>query len=57
MRKKATLKDIYRLYQVVTRVPKMLAILSDLLNPAVDSVITAPMKESSKVRKTKSKSF
>ncbi|KAG4080064.1 hypothetical protein HA402_014504 [Bradysia odoriphaga] len=45
MRKKASLKDLYRLYQVVARIPKILAILSDLLNPAVDSVIVSPMKE------------
>lgn len=45
MRKKASLQDIYRLYQVILRVPKLVGILSELENAAVDSVILTPMKD------------
>lgn len=51
MRKKATLQDLYRLYQVVVRIPKMTAILADLLNSAVDSVITSPLNDTFKVKR------
>lgn len=50
MRKKASLQDLYRLYQVVVRIPKIIVILSDLLNSAVDSVIVSPLKSSFEVK-------
>lgn len=46
MRKKATLQDIYRLYQVVGRLPTILAALDDLEHSTVTSVISSPMRES-----------
>lgn len=46
MRKKATLQDIYRLYQVVGRVPTVLTSLAELENYTVSSVIGTPMKDS-----------
>lgn len=51
MRKRATLQDIYRLYQVVVRVPKLLAVLRTLECTAVDSIIVAEMVEVLQVRK------
>lgn len=50
MRKKASLQDLYRLYQVVARTPKIILILTDLCNAAVDSVIVSPMKDTCEVR-------
>lgn len=46
MRKKATLQDIYRLYQVVGRVPTILSTLDELENSTVTSVCTSPMRDS-----------
>lgn len=45
MRKRATLQDIYRLYQVVNRVPKTISLLQDLECPTVNSVICDPIKD------------
>lgn len=45
MRKRATLQDIYRLYQVVIRVPKIIVVLEDLECPTVNNVICSPMKD------------
>lgn len=45
MRKKASLQDIYRIYQVVVRVPKLINILEDLCSTTVDSVLVTPMKD------------
>lgn len=51
MRKKASLQDMYRLYQVVVRIPKIILVLDNLLNTAVESVLVCPLKESCEVRK------
>lgn len=45
MRKKASLQDIYRLYQVVVRVPTVLAALAELDNVTIDNVLTKPIKD------------
>lgn len=45
MRKRATLQDIYRLYQVVLRMPKMLSALQELDCVTVDSVICDPITD------------
>lgn len=45
MRKKASLQDIYRLYQVVVRVPVVLAALAELDNVTIDNVLTNPIKD------------
>lgn len=45
MRKRATLQDIYRLYQIVNRVPKIVALLEDLECVTVNNVILNPMKD------------
>lgn len=45
MRKKSSLQDIYRLYQVILRIPKLIGILTELDNTAVDSVLLVPMKD------------
>lgn len=45
MRKKASLQDIFRLYQIVVRTPKILELLSDLENVAVNNVLYTPMKD------------
>lgn len=45
MRKKASLPDIYRLYQVIVRVPKLITILSELGNTTIENVLTTPMKD------------
>lgn len=49
MRKKASLQDLYRLYQVVVRIPKIVTILDDLLNSTVENVIVSPLKVSCEV--------
>lgn len=46
LRKKASLQDIFRLYQVVLRMPKVLRLLETLENPAVRNIISEPMKDS-----------
>lgn len=51
MRKKASLQDLYRLYQVVIRIPKIIAILTDLLNSTVENVIVSPLKDTLEVRR------
>lgn len=45
LRKKASLQDIYRLYQVVIRVPKILALLSELENSTIENVLFKPIKD------------
>lgn len=50
MRKKASLQDLYRLYQVVVRIPKIVVVLDSLLNTAVGTVIVGPLQESCEVR-------
>lgn len=45
LRKRATLQDIYRLYQVVIRTPKLLAVLRSLDCAAITSNIIDPMDE------------
>lgn len=45
MRKNASLQDIYRLYQVVVRVPTVLTTLAELDNSTIDNVLTNPIKE------------
>lgn len=45
MRKRATLQDIYRLYQVIVRMPKILAVLRELECPTVTNVICDPIKD------------
>lgn len=45
MRKRASLKDIYRLYQVVVSVPKVVRLLEDLGSATVQNVIINPMKD------------
>lgn len=45
LRKKATLQDIYRLYQVVIRMPKIIALLEDLECVTVNNVILNPMRD------------
>lgn len=50
MRKKATLQDIFRLYQVVLRVPVLIKKLIDLENVTVNNVLSDPMKETLQVK-------
>lgn len=45
LRKRATLQDIYRLYQVVNRVPKIVAVLADLDCVTINDVLCAPMRD------------
>lgn len=45
MRKRATLQDIYRLYQVVIRMPKLLSALQELDCLTVNSVICDPITD------------
>lgn len=45
MRKRATLQDIYRLYQVVQRMPKMLGALQELDCITVNSVLCDPIRD------------
>lgn len=45
MRKKTSLQDIYRIYQVVVRVPKLINILDELCSTTVDNVLVTPMKD------------
>ncbi|KAH8308107.1 hypothetical protein KR059_006489, partial [Drosophila kikkawai] len=44
MRRKATLQDLFRIYQVILRTPKILKLLLELENSTVESVICAPFK-------------
>lgn len=43
MRKRATLQDIYRLYLVVLRVPKMLSVLQEMDCATVNSILCDPI--------------
>ncbi|XP_055634998.1 DNA mismatch repair protein spellchecker 1 [Toxorhynchites rutilus septentrionalis] len=45
LRKKASLQDMFRLYQIILRIPKILHILSTLENTAIRSIIYSPMKD------------
>lgn len=45
LRKRATLQDIYRLYQVVIRVPKILAVLKDLDCVTINNVLCDPIQD------------
>ncbi|XP_053691688.1 DNA mismatch repair protein spellchecker 1 [Sabethes cyaneus] len=45
LKKKASLQDIFRLYQVVLRIPKILRLLETLENTAIKSIIYNPMKD------------
>ncbi|KAH8410004.1 hypothetical protein KR009_004011 [Drosophila setifemur] len=44
MRRKATLQDLFRIYQVVLRTPKIVKVLLDLEHSTVESMICAPFK-------------
>lgn len=46
MRKKASLQDIFRVYQVVARLPKFLGIFEMIENSTVENVICGPLKTS-----------
>lgn len=45
MRKRASLKDLYRLYQVIASMPRIQRLLEDIGSSTIDSVISAPMKD------------
>lgn len=45
MRKRATLQDIYRLYQVTLRVPKILTALQELDCPTINSILCDPLAD------------
>lgn len=45
LRKRATLQDIYRLYQVVIRVPKIVTLLEDLDCVTIKESLCGPMKD------------
>lgn len=45
LRKKASLQDIYRLYQVVLRIPIVLRLLESIENTAMRSIVLDPMKD------------
>ncbi|XP_058820446.1 DNA mismatch repair protein spellchecker 1 [Topomyia yanbarensis] len=45
LKKKSSLQDIFRLYQVVLRTPKILQLLETVENTAVRSIILIPMKD------------
>lgn len=45
LRKRATLQDIYRLYQVIIRVPKILDVLNDLECVIIKSSICDPIRD------------
>lgn len=45
LRKRATLQDIYRLYQVIIRVPKILDVLNDLECVTINSSICDPIRD------------
>jgi len=44
MRRKANLQDLFRIYQVILRTPKILKVLLELDNSTIESVICAPFK-------------
>lgn len=45
LRKRATLQDIYRLYQVVIRTPKLNAALKDLECVTINNILCEPIKD------------
>lgn len=45
LRKRATLQDIYRLYQVIIRTPKILAVLKDMDCVTVTNVLCDPIQD------------
>lgn len=45
MRKKASLQDIFRVYQVVLRMPKLVTIMEDLGHATVGSVLVQPLRD------------
>lgn len=45
LRKRATLQDIYRLYQVVIRVPKIVAVLQDLECVTINNALCSPIND------------
>lgn len=45
LRKRATLQDIFRLYQVVHRTPKILATLKDLECATINNVLCEPLED------------
>ncbi|XP_031627538.1 DNA mismatch repair protein spellchecker 1 [Contarinia nasturtii] len=45
LRKRATLQDIYRLYQVVIRTPKIVEVLKDLDCKTIDKSLCEPIKD------------
>lgn len=49
MRKKASLQDIYRLYQVVGRMPKIILILNDMVNMTISNSLASPMTDTIQV--------
>lgn len=49
LRKRATLQDVYRLYQVVCRTPKILAILKDLDCVTINDALCGPLVDVLKV--------
>lgn len=53
MRKRASLRDLYRLYQVVSNVPKALRLLKDIGSTTIDSVLLNPIKDSLSVRRAR----
>ncbi|XP_022223308.2 DNA mismatch repair protein spellchecker 1 [Drosophila obscura] len=44
MRRKATLQDLFRIYQVILRTPKIVQILLGLENSTIENVICSPFK-------------
>lgn len=44
MRKKSSLQDIYKIYQVVARIPKLLSLLEMMGNTTIESMICDPLK-------------
>lgn len=45
LRKRASLRDLYRLYQVVVTVPKVLRLLKELGSTTVENVILNPLTD------------
>ncbi|XP_055379270.1 DNA mismatch repair protein spellchecker 1 [Condylostylus longicornis] len=44
LRKKATLQDVFRIYQVIMRAPKIIKTLMELENSTINNVLVNPMK-------------
>lgn len=45
LRKRATLQDIYRLYQVANRMPKIISVLQELDCVTINDVLCQPMQD------------